>query len=546
MESALNLSYQNIKICFIVLLILGLGRSWTAHAQDGACSQPFFANDLVAKMDLADAALAEFDLERFRTTLQDVQDLLPCSIERIHPNFITRFARQMAMGYFLDQDEMSMAQWGTLAASNPDLAWPSTLEDDTHPFRDALAFIEEAWVNGPEGAGVNPPKGGAVLLNGLLLDTPVAAAETPHFVQVCDKRGLIVESFWQDGSGFPHRILKADPAPPEKPPWYVVPDPSLDPNKPVERTDEQQAAFDKLIAEAKAEKAAEEERMAKQYAADEERAKKLAEVERKREAKLQQEKDRRAAKSKDASMNTEESAKLVSLDVQAPEVWVDFVFDSEKKALNELDSLEKTKKISDCSELLKMEPKALLGRLKETEIQCLELRLRHTERMTLRDKISRVLMADAWAKNQPHRWEASIRRHLTEIDRSDADLCYIYARHLAQRGTERVRETIRWSETALINARRQWSGETLIRRTFALHRMKAVAAQQKWFEVEQEFLTNTSDRAILDRATRWRNVTKTLARHWLEYADGSGMPQATAFQVCVSAAGTEDYCKIKG
>ena len=163
----------------------------------------------------------------------------------------------------------------------------------------------------------------------------------------------------------------------------------------------------------------------------------------------------------------------------------------------------------------------------------------------MQDKISRVLMADAWAKNQPHRWEAAIRRHLTEIDRSDADLCYIYSRHLVKGGTERVRETIRWSEIALINARSQWNGETLVRRVYGLHRMKSLAAQQKWYEEEQEFLRNSS-REVLDRATRWRNITKTLSREWLEFARASNMPVQTPFEVCVSAAGTVEFCNING
>ena len=139
-----------------------------------------------------------------------------------------------------------------------------------------------------------------------------------------------------------------------------------------------------------------------------------------------------------------------------------------------------------------------------------------------------------------------MRRHLTEIDRSDADLCFIFARHLAKGGVTRVRETIRWTETALENARRNWRGDTLTTRVYSLHRMRALAAQQKWFEVEQQFLGNTTDRALLDRASRWRNITKSYAREWLEFSGSSDQNMSTPFQVCVSAAGTEDFCKLSG
>jgi len=541
------LRFRGLEIWLIVALTWSLGIPGTARAQDLPCNEPFGTNDFVAKMNNADAALAEFELEKYRALLADIQDLLPCTFDRIHPNFITRYARQMAMSYFLDQDEMTMAQWGTLASANAEMAWPPSLEDETHPFRDALAFIEEPWLNGPEGAGLNPPKGGAIYLDGVMLNKAMANAETPHFVQLLDKRGLVLESFWQDGSGFAHRLLKADPTPPESPGWYKAPDLSLDPMKLLELTEEETAAIAKLRAEAEAEKASEAQRLAKQYAEQEARAKKLELAERKKEEKRKAEEKKRRDKQQLAQVDLEADVEAaVPVAVRAPELWVDFVFESEKADLKDRDLLEKTAAISECAELLKLEPRALLGRLKEVEIQCLEQRLRHTDRMTMRDKISRVLMADAWAKNLPHRWEAAMRRHLTEIDRSDADLCFIYARHLAKAGTERVRETIRWSETALQNARRQWSGSTLTKRMYTLHRIRSLAAQQKWYDVEQQFLVNTTDRALLDRASRWRNITKSLAREWLEYAGAAEEPQSTPFQVCVSAAGTEDFCKISG
>ena len=163
------LRFRGFKFRLLGLSIWSVLASGVAHAQDLPCNEPFSSNDFITKMNTADAALAEFNIEVYRSTLSDVQDLLPCTHDRIHPNLITRYARQMAMSYFLDQDEMTMAQWGTLAMVNVELPWPATLEDETHPFRDSMSFIEEPWINGPEGAGLNPPKGGAILLDGMLL-----------------------------------------------------------------------------------------------------------------------------------------------------------------------------------------------------------------------------------------------------------------------------------------------------------------------------------------------------------------------------------------
>ena len=123
-----------------------------------------------------------------------------------------------------------------------------------------------------------------------------------------------------------------------------------------------------------------------------------------------------------------------------------------------------------------------------------------------------------------------------------ADLCYIFARYLARQGPDRSTETIRWVELALVN-KDKWSGTLRTERVYALMRLRAIAAQQRWYQAEKHFLQDPSA-ARQKLANIWRNRTKTMAREWLDYAldDEVQMDTGLAFQICFSAAGTQDFC----
>lgn len=203
---------------------------------------------------------------------------------------------------------------------------------------------------------------------------------------------------------------------------------------------------------------------------------------------------------------------------------------------------ELLKATADCGDLLSMEPKAMMGRLADPEILCLDQAIRDSERMTIKDKISRVLLKDAYAKGDLHRWEAVARRHLDEIDQSDPDLCYKYAKVLQSTyPPDEMEEAIRWADLALEN-RSRWEGDTYVSRVFTLYKIKTLASQKLWTYLEEEFV-KTQDFAVEERRDRARNQTKTHAREWLEYAKHSGKDTTTPMQLCVMASGTSDYCE---
>jgi len=224
-----------------------------------------------------------------------------------------------------------------------------------------------------------------------------------------------------------------------------------------------------------------------------------------------------------------------------PETWSGVSFEGE---LGELDNTFEVASDAGarCDSLMRLEPLAMMGRLEEDQIICLDHAIRHEDRQTEKDSISRVLMADAWAKGDMHRWEGAVRRHLEEIDRSDPNLCFLFALHLAKQGYHSGYEAIRYAELALEN-RRQWGPEEHATRVNSLFKIRAVAAQELWYHYEDVFLVNKNPE-IMSQVDKWRANAKSMAREWLEWAHKADEEYVTAYDMCVSAAGTLDFCEI--
>ena len=224
-----------------------------------------------------------------------------------------------------------------------------------------------------------------------------------------------------------------------------------------------------------------------------------------------------------------------------PGGFISISIDDESLEFDEDIGSELMAMVAECGDLVKMEPAAMLGKLVDPEIRCLEMTLTQVEKQTHKDKISRVMMNDAWAKGDLHRWESIVARHLDMVDRSDPDLVYKFSLHLSKQGAERAEETMRWADVALEN-RAHWSGETHVDRVNALFRIRTFAAHQLWEHYETQYVAGPTDE-LLSMKDEQRNSVKTMAREWLEYARSSGRDPTLAMQICVSAAGNTDYCE---
>jgi hypothetical protein len=186
----------------------------------------------------------------------------------------------------------------------------------------------------------------------------------------------------------------------------------------------------------------------------------------------------------------------------------------------------------------------MLGKLTDGQTTCLEGAYAAATKPTDKDKISRILMANAYSKGDTKTWEKLIKRHLEEIDQSDPDLCYKYAVFLSKGGAPRATGVIRWSNVALEN-RTVWTGDTYVTRVSGLYKLRAAAAQSIWKAAEDAHAAAPTD-DTKKKVEESRNSTKVYAREWYEYCKTAGKDTTTALQLCVSAAGTADYCESGG
>lgn len=195
----------------------------------------------------------------------------------------------------------------------------------------------------------------------------------------------------------------------------------------------------------------------------------------------------------------------------------------------------------DCSDLVKLETVAILGKLDPTQTSCLEQNLDASTRQTRKSKISRMLMVNAFSGGETQEWETLMKRHLQEIEQSDPDLCYKYSLHLSKKGVGSQFEVIKWANVALEN-RTVWTGNTYTQRVYSLFKIRAAASQKLWQNRENKHAASPTEETN-QKAKDARNQTKEYAREWYEYAKVAGKDVTTALNLCMMAAGTKDYCE---
>lgn len=228
-------------------------------------------------------------------------------------------------------------------------------------------------------------------------------------------------------------------------------------------------------------------------------------------------------------------------EVVVPTGPVEISFDDDE--WDDEDQMSFLKETADCGDLYSLEPAAMLGTLTDPQISCLEDKLEVTEVQTFKKRLSLILIVDSWSSGESERlrWEALVRRHLDEFDRSDPDLCYKFARHLQKRGAEYGEEAVRWADIALEN-KTLWSGDTYVSRVYSLLKLKSMAAADVWQASETAFAADPGNDSLREERDNLRNEAKTIAREWLDYARESGKDPTSAYDLCVSAAGTDQYC----
>lgn len=197
-----------------------------------------------------------------------------------------------------------------------------------------------------------------------------------------------------------------------------------------------------------------------------------------------------------------------------------------------------------CDDLVKLEPLAIIGTLTAENQACLETKITLSSKQTERDKVSRVLMANADGNGDINEWMRLTSRHLEEIDRSDPDICFRYALTLSRTGTlEDGDEVMRWIDYALEN-KQNWEGPTYMARVYNLLRLRAETATRQWIDAEQDYQDERSDDTMA-LAEEYRGLAKNTAREWLDYAKVSSQSTDRAYALCQAAAGSPNFCTEK-
>ena len=168
--------------------------------------------------------------------------------------------------------------------------------------------------------------------------------------------------------------------------------------------------------------------------------------------------------------------------------------------------------------LQSLESKAGRGALPKDQINCLESSYTLADSITTKDKISRVLLINAYAYNTKD-WAKLVDRHLAEIDQSDPAISYLYTFYLHNRKSPDFNKVIKWSEVAL-ERRAEWKGKTYTNRTFQLLKVRALAATALW---DDHARNNQSA-----QAEEMRLHAKTYSREWLDFARSAGWDIAEA------------------
>jgi hypothetical protein len=194
----------------------------------------------------------------------------------------------------------------------------------------------------------------------------------------------------------------------------------------------------------------------------------------------------------------------------------------------------------DCDDLVALETTSMLGKLGVERRKCLDARLTREASITMKNKISRVLLSDAKQRGDKADWERLAKRHLEKIDRSDPDMCLLYAIHLHRKGVGKSTRVIKWSDYALEN-KAEWSGALHTRNVYNLHKLKSQAASRLWSRAEKKFVEDRNEKNE-SSATKYRSMAKQFSRAWLDYAKASGKDTSQPRAACVSASGNSEFC----
>lgn len=192
---------------------------------------------------------------------------------------------------------------------------------------------------------------------------------------------------------------------------------------------------------------------------------------------------------------------------------------------------------SEIPKLLELEEAASVGSLSQEQKDCLEKGYAAAKEQTSKNKISRVLLVNAYAYDTEY-WAKLVIRHLDEVDQSDPNVAYLWAFYLYNRPeSPDFEKVIYWIDIAL-ERKQIWETQVYVKRVNQLMKVRTLAAAKMWQAAADK---NVSD----DELEKARNRTKTFAREWIDFAKSAKVDATQAEILCISAA-SADACGLTG
>lgn len=194
---------------------------------------------------------------------------------------------------------------------------------------------------------------------------------------------------------------------------------------------------------------------------------------------------------------------------------------------------------SACAQTGKLQKKALLGKLEPDVEACLEARIADDDPMHAQDA-SELLIANAHGQGEKALWAARVERHLTGLDKTDAELAYQLAYWLVEQPGKET-EALGWTEVALAHTYRfdeDMAGERLA----GVYGVRARAMVQLWRTAETQALAAPDDPTKRMEAFAAQGRARLYAVEWMQQSQRAGRSTSDGFAVCVETGWTEQRC----
>lgn len=191
----------------------------TAGAQATICADRLSPPELTLALGLSIDALADGQSQQVYERLSPIVDRVPCLTEVVDAELLAELMRVISQVHHELGNADAATWWATGSKASAELGW-SYIYGDDHPFRVMYSAARPARPIRLDDAGLLVPPGGALFVNGRMVQLPEAPDEGPVLVQVFDHKQQLVDAWWQSGAAFPSMVLSGRARVVQKPLWW--------------------------------------------------------------------------------------------------------------------------------------------------------------------------------------------------------------------------------------------------------------------------------------------------------------------------------------